>query len=257
MKYFLSALLYLSLCCQAAPFPDLIKKELKFSWPEAAAKNENQKYYFSYNKKYFTEINRTLGSLPKTDPLYTEEAGSEDILVGVVDISGAGDLYYVVLGFGPSYDLSYIFYGLEKVKNFTTSPENYVEPDFEIYATSLVIPSNGNVYGYGHNNNLYNIKRKYVYANGKIAEFPQQFFYVGKKAISLKDQTIYSDLTLTNELFKISKGSSITVVGIQPLKGSSSEILYLIASEFGLVGFVKAEVSQEQNQFSGFYWNGD
>ena len=260
MKYWIVFLLVFSISAESAPFPDLTKIELKFGWTEAAATNEVTKYYFSYNKKFFTEINKTLNSLEKTNPLYTDEFGAEDILVGAIDVTGQGDIYYAILCFGPSYDLYYEFYNVKKVDGYASDQGN-IEPDFIVPNMSVIIPSNGNIYGYGHNNEFISTKHKYVYQSGKLRELPQDFFYVGKNTVSQKAQMIYSDIEQTKELYKISVGTPVTIVGIKYKDGDYGKSYYMVASEFGLVGYVKADyslqVGTDGGQFKDFYFNGD
>ncbi len=256
MKYLILCLLSVSICISAAPFPDLLKKEYKLA--EHAEVTELNRTYLSFNPKFYKEINILRKNLPKNDPLYMDESfgsGDEDIVLGTIDLSGKNEIYYVLLSDFPSYDISYTFYKYERIKN-KKSPQEYIEPDFSISAPSVIIPSNGNIYSYGHNNNSYSLKKKYLYKEGKIAESKQPFNYVGVAAKSLKEQTIYSDLSLSNPLYKISNGSPVTIVAIHEDLENKKEY-FVVASEFGLVGYIQIDLSQKENQFSGFYYNGD
>ena len=256
MKYFILCLLGLSACIYAAPFPELQKKEYKLAVHAEAT--ELNRTYFSFNPKFYKEIYTLRKNLPKNDPLYMDESfgsGEEDIVLGTIDLSGKNEIYYVLLSDFPSYDISYTFYKYERIKNKKT-PQEYIEPDFSIYAPSVIIPSNGNIYSYGHNNNSYSLKKKYLYKEGKIVELKQPFNYVGIAANSLKEQTIYSDFSLSSPLYKISKGSPVTIVAIHEDIEKNKEY-FVVASEFGLVGYTQIDHSQTENQFSGFYYNGD
>ena len=259
MKYIFLALLFLFNTSLAVPFQDLIKKEYKFESGGGDVETD-EKSYVSYNKNYFKEINIRINSLETTNPLFIdkEDYESPDLLLGVIDLSGNGDFYYMVLSWGASYDVSYKFFSVKKLQDFKGTKGVPVKPDFIVEGTSIIIPSNGNIYSYGHNNNLQSIKRKFVFRNGNLTELSQPFYYIGIQTTSLKDQTIFSDTKLTSELYKISKGSVVTIVGLQSISGSNSyQELYVVASEFGLVGYVKADYDQKQTQFSGFFYAGD
>lgn len=256
MKYLIFYILSVSISIHAAPFPDLQKKEYKLA--QHAQITELTKTYFSFDPKFFNEINIFRKDLPKNDPFYMDETlgtGDEDIVLGTIDLSGKNEIYYVILSDFPSHDVSYAFYKYERVKNKST-PQEFIEPDFKIFSPSLIIPGNGNIYSYGHNNNSYSLKKKYLYKEGKIVSLTQPFSYVGVSASSLKEQTIYSDYSLKNSLYKISKGSPVTIVGIYEDLENNKEY-FIVASEFGLVGYVQIDHSQTENQFSGFYYSGD
>jgi hypothetical protein len=259
MKYLFLALFLFFNVSLAAPFPDLIKKEYKFE-PDDGLVEADQKSYVSYSKNYFKELNIKINSLETTHPLFInkEDYESPDLLLGTIDLSGNGDFYYIVLSWGASYDVSYCFFSVKNLKSLNRTKGAPVKPDFIVEGTSIIIPGNGNIYSYGHNNNLHSIKRKFVFVGGYLNELSQPFHYVGLQTTSLKEQTIFSDTKLTSELYKISKGSVVTIVGLQSNLGSNSyEELYVVASEFGLVGYVKAEYDQKETQFSGFFFAGD
>lgn len=63
-------------------------------------------------------------------------------------------------------------------------------------------------------------------------------------------------MTLNTALYKISTGSPVTIVGLYEDADKKKEY-FLVASEFGLIGYIENERSQSQTQFSGFYFNGD
>ena len=259
MKYVFFVVLSLASCLAVgASFPDLIKKEYKLE-DHSSGFEGDQKSYVSFTKGYFKEINIRINALEKGHPLFVDKENYEspDILLGTIDMSGKGDVYYMVLSWGASLDISYMFYSVKRLKDYKLGAE-VAKPDFSVEATSIIIPANGNIYAYGHNNNLHSIQKKYVFKDGNLRELSQPFHYVGRSAISLKEQTVFSDTGLTTELYKIAKGSPVTIVGLQPGSSNPSfDELYVVASEFGLVGYVKAEYEQKETQFSGFFYAGD
>lgn len=255
MYYILILLILISARISAAPFPDLHKKEFKL--PAKAQVTDLNRTYLSFNPKHFTEINKNRHQLPKDNPLYiadTEAVAADELVLGIIDLTGKGDTYYLTLSDFPSYDIAYNFY---KNKNaaLTAKPE-FLPADFLIAAPSIIIPGNGFIYSYGHNNNSYSIKNKYTFSAGKVTPLSQPFKYLGAAAKSLKEQTIYTDMTLNTALYKISTGSPVTIVGLYEDADKKKEY-FLVASEFGLIGYIENERSQSQTQFSGFYFNGD
>jgi hypothetical protein len=259
MKYLVLCLVLVASSVIAAPFPYLQKKEYLLN-QSYAKQTELTKTVLSFDPKYFKEINVLRKNLPKENPMYTNDSvadgiGADDILLGSIDLTGANDLYYITLSDFPSYDINYNFYKVNRIS--AMKPLEYKQPDFTIYAPSLIVPSNGNIYAYGHNNNNYSLKRKFIFKNSNIVELDQPFAYVGVTTTSLKDQVIYSDVSLSKELYKVSKGTPVTIVGIQTIDKNKYRSAYLVASEFGLVGYVVVESEQSETQFSGFYFNGD
>ncbi len=255
MRYFFLCLVFASIDICAAPFPDLHKKEYKLA--AHGKTSELERTQLSFNPKFFTEINKKRKDIPKEDPLYTDDSngvGGEDLVLGIIDLTGKGDTYYLTLSDFPSYDITYQFY--KKDAPLLAAKSEFLSPNFSLGAPSLVIPSNGFIYSYGHNNNSYSIKNKYTFTDGKINALQQPFKYCGAASKSLKDQTIYSDLTLTSPLYKISKGSPVTIVGLYEDPEKNKEY-FLVASEFGLIGYAANEHSRSETQFSGFYFNGD
>lgn len=255
MNYILILLILISTSLSAAPFPDLQKREYKLA--AHARATELNRTQLSLNPKHFTEINKSRNKLSKDHRLYfddTKGEGGDDLVLGIIDLTGQGDTYFLTLSDFPSYDLTYRFY--KSNKDAAANMPEVLLPDFIIAAPSLIIPSNGFIYSYGHNNNSYSLKNKFVFSADKIIALSQPFKYIGAAAKSLKEQTIYSDIALNAPLYTISKGSPVTIVGLYEDVEKNKEY-FLVASEFGLVGYVENDHSRTESQFTGFYFNGD
>ena len=233
----------------------ILKKKNLIRYVDDSIKKELS---ISFNKKLAKTIYKSRKEFGEGHPLYTSEFGHWDVVLGIFDVTGKGDKYYITFSEGPSFDVSYCFNKVGTVERALKNKVTYIPCDDEIFALSLILPGNGNIYSYGHNNTMHNIKRKYVLTNGKIHEISQPFYYIGKKTVSLKDQAVYSDENLNKVAFRITKGYRITVVGIKSIKyRNSRKDLYLVSSEFGLIGWVMSDNSQTETQFQGFYFYGD
>jgi len=120
-----------------------------------------------------------------------------------------------------------------------------------ISALSLTLPGDGSVLAAGHVNSYFNDHRKYVYSNHQLNEIAQPFKYVGLKAVTKRAFDIYSDKSLTTVVAHIPKDANIELL-------INEGDYYLVKSEFGLVGWYKADKSQVENpDIDGLYYNGD
>ena len=237
---------------QAEPFSYLEKSKIKTEL--------NTDFFIHYNPKQFQKVFKERNKFPKNHPFYIDELGSDDIIIGIFDISGNGDKYYVTFGTGPSFDPNFCFNKVIDVINASSKGKKIYDCKETIYALSLVISGNGNVYSYGHANSLHDVRHKYKFQNDKLVLTKQPFQFSGKRTKSLADQEAYTDESLSTISFKISKGYPVTVVGVIPESNNkvSNQQLYIVATDFGLVGFVPVIISQyKANQFEGFFFNGD
>jgi len=251
LTFFLFIQFY-NISVQAEPFSYLEKVKVK-----TELKTD---FFIHFNPKKYENIFKKRGKFPETHPFYINELGLDDIVIGVFDITGKGDKYYVSFSTGPSFDPSYCFNKVDDVIDAISTGRKIYDCKETIYALSIVIPGNGGVYTYGHTNSMHDVRDKYIFENNKLVLVKQPFQFSGKHSKSLIDQVIYTDETLSTVSFKISKGYPVTVVGIKSNSENkdSKQQLYIVASEFGLVGFVPVISSQyKANQFEGFFFNGD
>jgi hypothetical protein len=256
MKIYLALLsLSITTIAQAEPF-SYLTKELVDSIRSTSL---NIEMYIHYNPKLYRKIGKKREEFPKSHPFYTDEYGNDNIVLGVFDLTGKSDNYYITYDSGASVDVNYCFNKEATVLKAIDKKERYLECDFEISALSIIIPGNGSVYTYGHNNTMYDIRSKYTLKNDKLELVPQPFSYIGKKTKSLKNQVVYTDEKLETESYRITKGYDVTVVGFKQAPENHAGIwgLYLVASKFGLLGWVPSDGQQVQSQFEGFYFNGD
>lgn len=239
----------------AEPFSYLKKEKLE----NVAPKWMKYELAIHYDPKLFKRVYKKRIEYPKGHPFYTDEFGSDDVVLGIFDLTGKGDRYFVTISLGPSLDVSYCFNNEVRLRKAVKNKKTYIRCDSTISALSVVIPGNGNIYSYGHNNTMADTREKYKLKNGKLKLLSQPFSYVGKKTTSLKDQIVYTDESLKVELFRLTKGYPVTIVGIKNRteKTINRKDFFLVASEFGLVGWVPVEMSQKESQFSGFFFYGD
>jgi hypothetical protein len=248
-------LFVISTAAQAEPFSYLTKDLVDSTTSSLSTIN----MYIHYNPNLYKKIWKKRGEYPKDSPFYIEEYGDDNLVVGIFDITGKGDKYYITYDQGPSFDVNYCFNKEDNVENALIAHTHYLQCDFRIPALSIIIPGNGSIYTYGHNNTMYDIHSKYTLKNDKLELVPQPFLYIGKNTTSLKDQIVYTDETLEAESYRITKGYKVTVVGFKNTQNHPKHIwgMYLVASEFGLLGWIPSDGQQMQTQFEGFFFNGD
>lgn len=211
-----------------------------FSYLKKLKIGTSGRLFLKYNPEKTTVINKGLNELAKGDPLYDENPMGRKILVETqVSPSKA---YSVVYSPGPSADPTFRFY------KFGSS-----EPaEFSVGALAVYIPSNGNVYTEGHTNNTFNERKKFSLKNGKFQEVEQAYYYVGLETKTLKPITLYASKNMTGKLASLPAGYGIEVVAHE--KGTD---LYLIKTDFGLLGWVKVESTYGDLTIEGLRYAGD
>jgi hypothetical protein len=132
--------------------------------------------------------------------------------------------------------------------------EEYGKPSDHITGYSLVIPGNGSIYTSGHVGN-FNVRRKYDFADNKITEVPQPFFYVGLKSYTLRTVNIYQDKTLNKIIATLPPNNEIEILLTEsPFTPS----LYLVRTSFGLTGWAELSAGQYQSvDVEGLFYNND
>jgi hypothetical protein len=154
-------------------------------------------------------------------------------------ITGAGQEYRIEFSEGLSDDPTFrIFKGDEK------------EPIFDAFATGLVIPGNGFIYTSGHTNNMFDERKKYELRKGKLIEVKQPFYYVGLVSKTKKKITLHTSKDMKGTVATLPAGSSVSVL-------INEGELYLLKSDFGLVGWVKIEANNSEETIEGLILAGD
>lgn len=200
--------------------------------------------------------NLTRADLPNTHPLHVDEFGMEDRVLGVFDVSGQGDDYYVVFSLGPSMDLNYCLYRKTRVEDAAKNQQKLnFDCDFSVYAPNLTIAANGWIYASGHNNTVSDQRRAFRVENNRFTEVAQPLYYVGKPSVSKREQQLYADEALQTRSFTLAKDEPVTIIAMRSIKNEPERIL--VANQHGITGWVLADMSQDENQFSGVFFAGD
>lgn len=144
---------------------------------------------------------------------------------------------------GPSWDPGCTF--SQEVKNGT------LKEIIHIYGLRFALPGNGNIYVEGHNDTMFNIRKKFTWREGSFEEVKQPYKYVGLTTTTRDSIQIFSSQEYNQTVASLPKGAALTVL-------VNDGDNYLIKTTFGLLGWVKIpESSQEDSPISGIYWNGD
>jgi hypothetical protein len=126
------------------------------------------------------------------------------------------------------------------------------EPAGYVPGLNFYIPGTGAIYATGHTNTNFDVRRKYVLQGNKLVESKQPFYWVGLESKAKKDLVLYSGKDQKEVVARLPKGSAVTVVL------NEGESWYLLKTPFGLVGWLKIEVtSQEADTIEGLFFAGD
>lgn len=214
-----------------------------FDYLEKLAIDKQSEIFIKYNSASTTVINKKLGELDKNDPLFDDEYGEYDIKLIKTKINST-DYFNVVFSWGASGDPNFTFYNSQTNQSV-----------FTVYALNLYITGNGNIYTAGHTNNDFNTRKKYIYQNNTFKEVEQPYYYVGLQTKTLKPVTLYKTEDLKNSIANLPANYNIEV-----LLNKKETSLYLIKTDFGLIGWVKVISSMQgsgNGNIAGIYYAGD
>lgn len=119
----------------------------------------------------------------------------------------------------------------------------------------FIFPGNGSIYVDGHNDNMFNVRRKFEWRDGTFVEVKQPFLYVGLRSTAKKELTLFeTDALAGNVVAKIPANSPVEVlVAKHPPKPDEQPRLYLVRTSFGLTGWARIE----QGDVEGIEYAGD
>ncbi len=198
-----------------------------------------------YNPSVSNVYNKKRSELDKNDPLFYNDGGpaTEDIKAIKTKISDSGDDYYIVFSYGPSADPAFLFY----------KDGQFDQPAFRIAGLKLYVTGTGAICVSGHTNNLFDTRKKYKVQNDNLIEVEQPYYHVGLKTKTLKPITIYSTENLQNVVAKLPANYDIEVLVQNP-----KNKLFLIATNFGLTGWIKVQSGMQGNAaIDKLYYAGD
>lgn len=160
------------------------------------------------------------------------------------ELLGAGKGFFTIdCDSGPSWDPSC---------TFKQEANGKLKEVARISGLHFALPGNGIIYVSGHNDTMFNVRKKYEWRDGIFAEIKQPFSYVGLETTTKDNIQIFSSQDYTQIVAALPKGSPITVVLNQ---GDH----YLVKTPFGLLGWVRIRdgVLQEDSPIVGIYFAGD
>ena len=115
----------------------------------------------------------------------------------------------------------------------------------------FAFPGDSAIYVDGHNNTMFNLRKKFVWQDSTFIEAAQPFHYVGLETTTREAVTLYADAGYKSAVEKLPAGSSVTVL----LNEGEN---YLLKTPFGLVGWIRIpDCLQEKSSIYGLYYHGD
>lgn len=126
-----------------------------------------------------------------------------------------------------------------------------LKPVVDIRGLRFVLPGDGNIYVDGHNNTMFNVRRKFEWQDGTFVEVQQPFYYVGVETHTRTDLEMYSTTDYKQVVAILPKGTPVHVL-------LNEKHNYLVKTAFGLLGWINIQnVSQENSPIEGIYFAGD
>jgi len=114
----------------------------------------------------------------------------------------------------------------------------------------ISIPGNGYIYISGHTDNMFDQKKIYKIEDNKLVEVQQPYYYVGMETETNIRMDLFSDRSMRNKVVSLEKGAKITVL-------INTDNYYLIATQFGIVGWFDYRTHYRDNPIKGIYFAGD
>ena len=204
-----------------------------YIWVDTNVTNEDGSR-FGYERSSFTPIFKSCDNLPESHPCYKNENYDSTTLLGEYKNKLMSDFVYILYDEGPSSD-----------PIFTITDKNntllWSEP-----AEEMCINSMGTIYLSGNLNKMFNQRMKLQFANGRVIEAKQPYYYVDVRGALLKPVKLYSEKDNKGEVIAtLPVGYEIEVLladtnppmneyGYQELTTN-----YLVRTAFGLVGWLK------------------
>lgn len=200
-------------------------------------------YKVRYNPDISQEILKSRDSYPKDHPLYTDEFGSDDIVIIKTKlIKGDSTWYYVLFTEGPSADPSFYFINAE-------NPDQYFG---SLAGEELVLPGNNFAYTEGRADNDFTKRMKFKITKSGFEEVFQPFYYVGLQSYTLVPITLYKEKNEKEPIATLPANYAVEVILTDDITH------YLIKTPFGLLGWVTIPSSQYKSKvIEGIYFQGD
>ncbi|HHT28993.1 hypothetical protein [Petrimonas mucosa] len=204
-----------------------------YVWSDANATDKDGSR-FGYEKASFTPVMKDCHALPKSDPCYEADNYNGKTLLGKYKNASMTDYVNILYAQGPSMDPMFAI--TDKHNNLLWS-ENGEE---------MCINSSGVIYLSGNMDKMFNQRMKFQFANNKVTEVKQPYYFVDVKGKLLKPVKLYSRKDNRGELIAtLPVGYEIEVLLADPDTPIDSDgyreqmTNYLARTAFGLVGWLK------------------
>lgn len=186
-----------------------------------------KQFVFGYDAASIKLLNINCSRLPKTDYWYCGD-GDPETITKLVQIHNKQirDTLDIIFDTGPSDDFEFI---VAKRGGKIIGRVN---------ATEFYIMENNIIYTAGHTNNMFNKRRKFQILQDTLLEIRQSFYYVGLKSKTTAALTLYQSKTSNDVIAAVPKGYNVEVLLCDP-GVDDSERLYLVKTEFGLIGWLR------------------
>lgn len=171
-----------------------------------------------------------------------------------IKISRSGKYFVVLCGSGASDDFFCAFKPFDGPAKSLDNPEEY---GTQIDGMRFEIPGDGCVYVAGHNNTMFNLRRKFCLDGDRLKEIEQPFHFVGLKSKTKENLTLYRDRDKKQVVGTIAKGDFVEILIaniVRSDRGLPSHDDVLVRDERGLRGWV--DVGAAEN-IEGFFFAGD
>lgn len=165
-----------------------------------------------------------------------DSSGSEITKKIVVNYS-SGESYNIIFDTGPSDDPT--FHIFQEEVNYSNM----------VPGSRLFVSAFKTFYSRTNSNESFPKSRKYALVNGDFKEVKQPFYYIGGNCPVSESLTLYESQCGEKVVATLPKGSNVTLVlaaheftGCQSRERSSERRRYLVATPFGLSGWVSSSV---------------
>lgn len=205
------------------------------------------KVFFGYDKSTTHLINKHCYELDKSNPLHCYEDSIFDHLKVIAKFKNKAlkDSIYIIYSEGPSADPLFEVY--------TNAVARKVIGRF--FCLEFYINSSGTIYTSGHTNSMFNKRRKFQIENDTITEVQQPYLYVGMKGKTMKELTLFKEKTGKDIVAQLPKNYEIEVLLAEP-SADEFNLLYLVRTHFGLVGWLRLE-NLFDHVIKDLYYTGD
>lgn len=204
-------------------------------------------FTFRYSPKNFKQNFHRCNEVSKKSKFYCPDEYPEDLyyILGKLKLSNQGDSISLAFSPGASGDPEFIF---------VNSNEEIIA---RVEGEELNITSSGNIYTVNNSNNMFLTRCKFQFVNEVLIETKQPYLYIGLKTKTLKSISIFESSDLKTKVASLPADYNIEVILAK--EDEQEHHLYLIKTEFGLLGWIKlnSPFDYDKREIENLYMRGD